>query len=107
MYCIACHVTYPYQYFAGHQITQSQVTTSAGSGNGATTITSSSQLANPQQISPTGQQLVRLQNMVQSPNAIQTIQGIQGVNAGATTALPGIQTAGSGVAISSHWRLNI
>ena len=38
--------------------------------------------------------------MVQSPNAIQTIQGIQGVNAGATAAVPGIQTAGSGVAIS-------
>ena len=54
----------------GHQITQSQVTTSAGSGNGATTITSSSQLGNQQQLSPTGQQVVRLQNIMQSPNAI-------------------------------------
>ena len=74
----------------GQQITQSQVTTSAGSGSGATTITSSSQLAHAQQqLSPTGQQFVRLQNMVQSPNSIQTIQGIPGVTAAAT--IPGIQ----------------
>jgi hypothetical protein len=100
IYYIPFSISHFYHNFVGHQITQSQVTTSAGSGNGATTITSSSQLANQQQISPTGQQLVRLQNMVQSPTAIQTIQGIQGVNAGTTAAVQGIQTAGSGVAIS-------
>ena len=88
-----------YGTISGHQITQSQVTTSAGSGNGATTITSSSQLANnQQQISPTGQQVVRLQNIMQSPGAVQAIQGLQGVNT--ATAVPGLQAAAAGVAIS-------
>ena len=79
-------------FLAGQQITQSQVTTSAGSGHGATTITSSSQLAtNQQQISPASQQVVRLQNVLHSPNQVQTIQSVPGVNTASTLA--GIPTA--------------